>query len=58
MDSQFANVDQFQRQQENALMGSFIDTANGSSDYYEIFAYYSESFTVEYASFSAYRLGA
>ena len=55
-DSQFANVDQFQNGQNNSLSGSFTDTANGTGDYYEIYAYYSESFTVTDAVFGGYKL--
>ena len=55
-DSQFANVDQFQNGQNNSLSGSFTDTANGTGDYYEIYAYYSESFTVTDAAFGGYKL--
>ena len=55
-DSQFATVDQFANGQNNSLSGSFTDTANGTGDYYEIYAYYSESFTVTDAVFGGYKL--
>ena len=55
-DMQFANVDQFQNGQDNTLGLTFVDSANGTGDYYELFAYFSESTIVEDAHFSAHKL--
>ena len=55
-DMQFGNVDQFQNSQDSTLGLSFVDSANGSGDYYELYAYFSESTVVEDAHFSATKL--
>ena len=55
-DMQFGNVDQFQNSQDSTLGLSFVDSANGSGDYYELYAYFSESTIVEDAHFSGHKL--
>ena len=46
----------FQDGQDNTLSLSIVDTANGSSDYYEIYAYFSGNTIVKYAQFSGQKL--
>ena len=55
-DQQFAGVDQFQDGQDNTLSVSFTDIANGSGDYYELYAYFSENAIVKDAHFSGHKL--
>jgi hypothetical protein len=45
-----------QNGQDNSLNMTYIDTANGTGDYYEIYGKFSEAFIVNYAHFGAYKL--
>ena len=46
----------FQDGQDSTFSLSIVDTANGSSDYYEIYAYFSGTTIVKYAQFSGQKL--
>ena len=58
LDQQSANVDQFQDGQDSSLSGTFVDTANGTGDYYELYVYHQSGHTVIYkdALFQAFKL--
>ena len=42
--------------QDNSLNMTYVDTANGTGDYYEVYGKFSEPFIVNYAHFGAYKL--
>ena len=56
IDQQFANVDQYQDGQDSSLSGTFVDSANGSGDYYELFFYSSENAIIKDGMMGAYKL--